>query len=46
MWYENDSSTRRFGESTIITLDMENAKEYGQYEFMKACVEMGIIKEL
>ena len=25
MWYENDSSTRRFGESTIITLDMENA---------------------
>ena len=28
------------------TLDIENAKEYGQYEFMKACVEMGIIKEL
>ena len=29
-----------------LLLDMENAKEYGQYEFMKACVEMGIIKEL
>jgi len=25
---------------------MENAKEYGQHEFMEACVEMGIIKEL
>ena len=28
------------------TLDMENAKEYGQYEFLDACKEMGIIKEL
>jgi len=28
------------------TLDMENAKEYGQYEFLNACKEMGIIKEL
>jgi|TARA_B100001094_G_scaffold256831_1_gene256186 hypothetical protein len=27
-------------------LDMENAKEYGQYEFLDACKEMGIIKEL
>jgi hypothetical protein len=33
-------------EGNEYTLDMENAKEYGQYEFMKACVEMGIIKEL
>jgi len=28
------------------TLDIENAKEYGQYEFLDACKEMGIIKEL
>ena len=28
------------------TLDMENAKEYGQHEFLDACKEMGIIKEL
>ena len=28
------------------TLDLENAKEYGQYEFLDACKEMGIIKEL
>ena len=26
-------------------LDMENAKEYGQYEFLNACKEMGIVKE-
>ena len=28
------------------TLDMENAKEYGQYEFLDACQDMGIVKEL
>ena len=28
------------------TLDIDNAIEYGQYEFMEACVEMGIIKKL
>ena len=28
------------------TLDMENAKEYGQYEFFHACQDMGIVKEL
>ena len=28
------------------TLDIENAKEYGQYEFMNACVDMGIIKDI
>ena len=28
------------------TLDIENAKEYGQYEFLDACKEMGIIKDL
>ncbi len=27
-------------------LDVENAKTYGQYEFLDACKEMGIIKEL
>ena len=27
-------------------LDVENAKEYGQYEFLDACREMGIIKDL
>ena len=28
------------------TLDMKNAKEYGQYEFQQACKDMGIIKEI
>ena len=28
------------------TLDLENAKEYGQYEFLDACKEMGIVKDL
>ena len=28
------------------TLDMENAKEYGQYEFLDACKEMGVIKDI
>ena len=28
------------------TLDIDNAKEYGQYEFLDACKDMGIIKEL
>ena len=28
------------------TLDLENSKVYGQYEFLDACKEMGIIKEL
>ena len=28
------------------TLDIENAKQYGQYEFLDACKEMGIIKRL
>ena len=27
-------------------LDVDNAKEYGQYEFLNACREMGIIKDL
>ena len=27
-------------------LDVENAKEYGQYDFLDACREMGIIKDL
>mgnify|MGYP003132543189 FL=1 len=27
-------------------LDVESAKTYGQYEFLDACKEMGIIKEL
>ena len=28
------------------TLDLENAKEYGQHEFIEACKDMGIIKDL
>ena len=28
------------------TLDLENAKEFGQYEFLDACKEMGIVKDL
>ncbi len=27
-------------------LDVETAKEYGQYEFLEACQDMGIIKDL
>ena len=27
-------------------LDVENSKSYGQYEFLDACKEMGIIKDL
>jgi len=28
------------------TLDIENAKEYGQHEFFQACKDMGIVKDL
>ena len=28
------------------TLDLDNAKEYGQHEFMNACQDMGIVKNL
>ena len=28
------------------TLDMENSKTYGQYEFLDACKKMGIVKNL
>jgi hypothetical protein len=27
-------------------LEVENAKEYGQYEFLEACKEMGITRDL
>ena len=27
-------------------LDVDNAKEYGQYDFLDACREMGIVKDL
>jgi len=27
------------------TLDLDNAEQYGQYEFLNACKEMGIVKE-
>jgi hypothetical protein len=36
--YKYDNYDRR--------LDVENAKEYGQYEFLKACKEMGITRDL
>ena len=29
-----------------FTLDLENTKTYGQHEFLDACKEMGIIKDL
>lgn len=29
-----------------FTLDLENAKTFGQYEFLDACKEMGIIRDL
>ena len=28
------------------TLDLENGKTFGQYEFLDACKEMGIVKDL
>ena len=28
------------------TLDMENSKTYGQYEFLDACKDMGIVKDI
>ena len=28
------------------TLDLDNAKEYGQHEFLQACKDMGIVKDL
>ena len=28
------------------TLDFENTKTYGQYEFLDACKEMGVIRDL
>ena len=33
-------------EGHVGMLDVENAKEYGQYDFLDACKDMGIIKEL
>ena len=33
-------------EGHVEMLDVENAKEYGQYDFLDACKDMGIIKEL
>ena len=27
-------------------LDVENAKTFGQYEFLECCQEMGIVKDL
>ena len=27
-------------------LDVDNAKEFGQYEFIKACEEMGITRDM
>ena len=29
-----------------MALDVENAKTYGQYEFLEACQDMGIIKDI
>ena len=34
------------GEFYTEKLDVENAKSYGQYEFLQACKDMGIIKDL
>jgi hypothetical protein len=27
-------------------LDVENSKEFGQYEFLECCQEMGIVKDI
>ena len=42
---ESEQKEERYKGHTEI-LDAENAKDYGQYDFLDACKEMGIIKEL
>ena len=42
---EEELKEERYQGHTEI-LDVENAKEYGQYDFLDACREMGIIKDL
>ena len=33
-------------EGNEFTLDIENAQEFGQYEFLEACKKMGVIKDI
>ena len=42
---EVEQKEERYKGHTEI-LDVENAKEYGQYDFLDACREMGIVKDL
>ena len=42
---ESEQKEERYKGHTEI-LDVENAKEYGQYDFLDACREMGIVKDL
>ena len=42
---ESEQKEKRYKGHKEI-LDVENAKDYGQYDFLDACKEMGIIKDL
>jgi len=42
---ESEQKEERYKNHKEI-LDVENAKDYGQYDFLDACKEMGIIKDL
>jgi len=42
---ESEQKEERYKGHTEI-LDVENAVEYGQYDFLDACKDMGIIKDL
>ena len=42
---EEELKEERYQGHTEI-LDVDNAKDYGQYDFLDACREMGIIKDL
>jgi len=42
---ESEQKEERYKGHTEI-LDVDNAKEYGQHDFLDACREMGIVKDL
>jgi hypothetical protein len=43
---EKENWTWKFAEVREFTLDIDSTKEYGHHEFLDACKEMGILKEL
>jgi phage pi2 protein 07 len=43
---KKENWTWKFAEVREFTLDIDNTKECGHHEFLDACKEMGILKEL